>query len=102
LPIFAFDPETARSKIGELEVGKELEFFRTNGAKLIEGPKLEFKADYYEVTIGDSVLRWVERSDIQAPIMVGLRRGGKLYTARYLLWDDVWHSKRTFLRDRLV
>jgi hypothetical protein len=67
LPIFAFDRETVQSKVGELEVGKELEFFRANGAKLIEGPKLEFKADYFEVTIGDSVLRLVERSDIQAP-----------------------------------
>jgi hypothetical protein len=42
LPIFAFDPEMAKSKIGELEFGRELEFFRANGAKPVDGPKLEF------------------------------------------------------------
>jgi hypothetical protein len=55
---------------------------------LIEGPKLEFKANYYELTIGDSVLRLVERADIQAPVLIGLLRVDKRYQARYLLWDD--------------
>lgn len=32
LPIFAYDAETATSKIGELEIGHELVFFQTNGA----------------------------------------------------------------------
>jgi hypothetical protein len=89
VPIFAFDAETAKSKIGELEIGRELEFFHANGGKLIEGPKLEFEANYYELKIADSVLRLVERVDIHAPILIGFVRGDKVYEARYLLWGEV-------------
>lgn len=89
MPIFAIDAEMARSKIGELEMGHELEFFRANGATEIEGPKVEFEAKYYELKIGDSILRLVERVDIHAPIMIGLARGDKMYKARYLLWGEV-------------
>ena len=79
----------AKSKSSELEIGRELDFFHANGAKLIEGPKLQFEANYYELRIADSVLRLVERVDIHAPILVGLARGDKVYKARYLLWDEV-------------
>jgi len=89
LPIFAFDQETAKSKIGELQFGRELEFFQANGAKLVEGPKLQFEAKYYEMTVGDSVLKLVARTDIHAPIQIGLIRGGKTFIVRYLLWDKV-------------
>jgi hypothetical protein len=68
LPIFALDPGMAKSKIGELEFGRELEFFRENGAKSVEGPKSEFKANFYELTIEDSVLKLVERADIHATL----------------------------------
>jgi hypothetical protein len=88
LPIFPIDMETAKSKVGELEFGRELAFFRDNGAKSIEGPKLEFQANYYELMIGDSVLKLVERADIHAPILIGLIRGDKAFWVRYLLWDD--------------
>jgi hypothetical protein len=89
LSIFAYDPEMAKGKIGELEIGRELDFFHANGAKSIDGPKLEFEANYYELTIGDSILRLVERVDIHAPILIGLVRGDKVYEAHYLLWGDV-------------
>ena len=89
LPIFAFDPEMAKGKIGELEIGHELVFFHTNGAKSIAGPKLEFDANCYELKIGDSVLRLVERADIHAPILIGLIRGDRVYEAHYLLWGEV-------------
>jgi hypothetical protein len=88
LPIFALDPEIAKSKIGELEFGRELEFFRANGAKPVDGPKLQFKANYFELTIADSVLKLVERADIHAPILIGLIRGNKVLQVRYSLWDD--------------
>jgi hypothetical protein len=88
LPIFATDQETAKSKLGELEFGRELEFFQANGATSVEGPKLEFEAKYYELTIGDSVLKLVERADIHAPLLIALIRGEKVLQARYLLWDD--------------
>jgi hypothetical protein len=88
LPVFAIDLETTKSKVGELEFGRELEFFHTNGAKQIEGPKLEFPANYYELMIGDSVLKLVERADIHAPILIGLIRGDKAFWVRYQMWDD--------------
>lgn len=89
LPIFAMDREMAKSKIGELEIGHEIEFFQANGAKLIDGPKLQFEAKYYELRIGDSSLRLVERVDTHVPIMIGLMRGDKMYKARYLMWEEV-------------
>ena len=88
MPIFAMDAEMARSKIGELEMGHELEFFHAHGATLIEGPKLDFEAKYYELKIADSVLRLVERVDIHTPVMIGLIRGDKMYKADYLLWEE--------------
>jgi hypothetical protein len=88
LPIFANDPETLKTLIGKLEFGRELEFFQANGAELVAGPKLEFKADYYELKIGDSVLKLVERSDVHVPIMIGLVQGDKVTVVRYSLWDD--------------
>ncbi|HEX8817821.1 MAG TPA: hypothetical protein VF753_20195 [Terriglobales bacterium] len=89
LPIFAMDKEMATSKIGELEVGRELDFFQANGARVVEGPKLSFEAKYYEVDIGDSVIRMVERVDIHSPIMIVLTAGDKTYGARYDLWEEV-------------
>jgi hypothetical protein len=88
LPIFALDPETVKSKIGELEFGRELDFFRENNAVTVEGPKLEHKTSYYELRIGDAVLKLVELDDIHAPLMIVLIRGGKVVQVRYLLWDD--------------
>jgi hypothetical protein len=89
LPIFATDPGAAKSKIGELEMGHEVEFFRAHGATPVDGPKLDFEVKYYQLKIADSVLRLAERADIQAPLMIGLMQGDKTYTARYLLWDVV-------------
>jgi hypothetical protein len=102
LPIFAFDPDMVRSKVGELEIGRELDFFHTNGAKLIEGPKLSFEANYYELKIADSVLRLVERIDIHAPILIVLVRGDKQYKARYLLWDEVPFKADLFAKPTVV
>jgi hypothetical protein len=102
LPIFALDPEMAKSKIGELQFGRELEFFQANGAKLVEGPKLQFEARYYEMTVGDSVLKLVERTDVHAPIQLGLIRGGKTFIVRYLLWDKVPFKAEVFARPTAV
>jgi hypothetical protein len=88
LPIFATDEETAKSKIGKLEFGREIEFFQANGAKSVEGPKLSFKTDAYELRVGDSVLTLVERDDIHAPLLIALIGGAKSLQVRYLLWDD--------------
>lgn len=77
-----------KSKLGQLEFGRELNFFKDNNARAVDGPKLEFTTNYYELTIGDAVLRLVERADIHAPLMIGLAQGGKVTRIRYLLWDD--------------
>jgi hypothetical protein len=88
LPVFAFDPESAKSRIGGLEFGRELEFFQANGAKPVEGPKLESKANYYELTIGDAVLKLAERADTHEPLSIALARGGQIVQVRYLLWEQ--------------
>lgn len=89
MPIFAFDMATAKSKVGELEFGHELEFFQKNGAKKVDGPDLKgFKANYYELMVDGAVLKLVERVDIHAPILIGLVQAARVTTARYLLWDD--------------
>ena len=89
MPIFAFDMAMVKGKIGELEFGRELDFFQKNGAKQIDGPQLEsFKANYYELKVDGMVLRLVERADIHAPILIGLAQGERITKVRYLLWDD--------------
>lgn len=89
MPMFAFDMSMVKGKIGELEYGRELDFFQKNGAKQVDGPKLEsFEAKYYELTIDGMILTLVERVDIHAPIMIALIQGEKITKVRYLLWDD--------------
>jgi hypothetical protein len=90
LPIFAFSQAMATGKIGQLEFGHELEFFRSHNATQKEGPDLKsFKALYYELQIDDDAkLELVERADIQAPILIALIQGDKATTVRYSLWED--------------
>jgi len=89
MPDFAFNMAMAKGKIGELEFGRELDFFQKNGAKQVDGPQLEsFKANYYELTVEGLVLKLVERVDIHAPILVGLVDGEKVTQVRYLLWEN--------------
>ena len=88
MPIFAFDMAMAKGKIGELEFGHELEFFQKNGAIEVSGPKLEFKAAYFELELNGMILELVERVDIHAPILIALLQGDKTTQVRYLLWED--------------
>ena len=89
MPIFAFNMEMYKGKVGELEYGHELEFFQKNGAKQVDGPKLEsFKAYYYDLALEGMVLKLVERVDIHVPIRIALLQGEKITQVRYLLWED--------------
>jgi hypothetical protein len=90
LPVFAFSQAMATGKIGELEFGRELDFFRTHGAKQVEGPVLtSFKALYYELKVDDATFELVEREDIRAPIMIALIQGEKMTRVRYSLWEEL-------------
>lgn len=90
LPLFAFSQAMATGEIGKLEFGHELEFFRNHQAIQKQGPDLKsFKALYYEAEVDDAKVELVERSDIQAPIMISLIQGDKVITVRYDLWEDV-------------
>jgi hypothetical protein len=88
LPIFAFNVELTKGKIGELEFGRELEFFKANGAQAVDGPKLANKTNYYRLTIGDSILLLTELSDIHAPLLIALIRGDNVAEVHYMLSDD--------------
>jgi len=97
LPIFAFNMAMVKSKIGALEIGRELEFFHENGAAVVDGPKLSFEAKYYRMNVEDSVLTLVERVDIHAPVMVGLIQGEKMYKVRYSLWEEIPFDPKLFV-----
>lgn len=88
LPIFVLDETMVKSKVAELEFGRELEFFKKNNAKKVDGPKLSFPANYYRLEMEGAVLSLVERSDVHAPIMVGFSRGDTFLKVKYSLWDD--------------
>jgi hypothetical protein len=89
LPIFALSMEIFKSKVGGLEYGHELEFFQKNGAKQVDGPKLDsFKANYYELALDGMVLKLVEGVDIHVPIRIALLQDEKITQVRYLLWED--------------
>jgi hypothetical protein len=78
-----------KGKIGELEYGHELDFFRKNGAMEIEGPKLSaFETKYFRLDVDGASLMLVERVDKQAPFEIVLLQGEKVTQIRYLLWDD--------------
>lgn len=63
-----------KTKLGELEFGRELDFFESNGAKEVHGPKPEFRATYYELSIGDNVVTLIEHTDTQVPALIRLVR----------------------------
>lgn len=88
LPIFTENAQAMKSKIAELEFGRELEFFRSNGAKPLEGPPLDFKVNYYDLIIGDTLFKLVERADTHTPIVINLIRAGRVIEVHYTLWDD--------------
>ena len=89
MPIFAFNMEMVKGKVGGLEFGHELEFFQKNGAAQVDGPPLEsFKANYYELAVDGMVLKLVERVDIHVPILIALLQGEKITKVSYLLWED--------------
>jgi hypothetical protein len=99
LPVFAFSQAMATGRIGELEFGRELEFFRTHGAKQVEGPNLtSFKALYYELKIDDATFELVEREDIRAPIMIALIQGEKVTKVRYSLWEELPFKAELFAK----
>lgn len=90
LPVFAFGQAMATGKIGELQFGRESEFFHTHGAKQVEGTDLpSFKAIYYELKIDDATLKLVEREDTHAPLMITLTQGEDVTTVRYSLWEEL-------------
>lgn len=89
MPIFALSEAMLKGKIGELEYGHELDFFRKNGAMEIEGPKLSaFETKYFRLDVDGASLMLVERVDKQAPFEIVLLQGEKVTQIRYLLWDD--------------
>lgn len=88
LPIFASDPEATKRELGGLEFGRERDFFKSNGADQLEGPKLRFRANYYKLIIGGAALTLIERADIHVPILITFIRGDKVVEIHYLQWDD--------------
>ncbi len=88
LPIFEA-PSGVKTKLDELEFGRELEFFSRNNARRSTGDVISGRtSDRHEVTIGGS--RLVLWTDIKSkkPVRVSLIQGMQTQTIEYLAYDD--------------
>jgi hypothetical protein len=87
LPVF--EPvEGAKTKLDELELGRELEFFTKNGAKESAGEVEGKPSTRHEITInGDKVVLWTDTKSGK-PLRVSLVKGSETQTIAYLAYED--------------
>lgn len=88
LPVFE-PAEGTKTKLDELELGGELEFFAKNGAKESAGEILEGRASMrHEVTInGDKVVLWTDAKSGK-PLRIRLVRGSQTQTIAYVAYEN--------------
>lgn len=86
LPVFE-PTEGAKTKLNDLEIGNELEFFAKNGAKE-SGDVLEGRGSTrHEVTIdSDKVALWTDAKSGE-PVRVRLVRGSQTQTIEYVAYE---------------
>jgi hypothetical protein len=82
LPIFVGIPQLVRDKeakeIGQLEFGREVEFFVSRGAVAEPGPVLlEHETTGYKVQVGTAALTLFLATSTGLPVAVGMKRGDK-------------------------
>jgi len=88
LPVFE-PAEGARTKLNELEIGRELEFFANNGATKSTGEVIKGRASARrELTInGETVVLWTDAKSGK-PVRVRLVKTAQSQTIEYLAYED--------------
>ena len=88
LPIFE-KPSGMKTKLSELEYGKEVEFFTKNGARQSTGEMIDGKStDRQELSIGGSRLVLLTDAKSKNPVRISRIQGVQRETIAYLAYDD--------------
>ena len=89
LPIFEAAPG-AKTKVAEVEFGRELEFFTKNKAKRSAGEAISGRpTERYEVTIGDTrFVLWTD-TQLKKPLRVSCIQGNQTQTIEYLVYEEL-------------
>jgi hypothetical protein len=88
LPIFE-EPPGGKTKLNELEFGKELEFFAKNDARQSADEMIDGKGTVrHEVTFsGNRVVLWTDAKS-KKPVRISLIQGAQRQTIAYVAYDD--------------
>ena len=88
LPIFE-EHSGVKTKLNELEFGKELQFFTMNGAKQSAGEMIDGKStNRYEVSIsGSRLVLWTDAKS-KKPVRISRIQGVQRQSIAYLSYDD--------------
>jgi hypothetical protein len=97
IPIF--EESGVKTKLSELEIGKELEFFVKNGARESPGEMMDGKTTIcYELIISDgTVALWVDIKS-RKPVRINRIQGVKRQTIAFVAYDDVLAFDPTLFR----
>lgn len=89
LPVFEQPSSGGKTKLNELEFGKEIEFFAKNDAKDLAGEMIDGKPTIrHEVTFsGGSVVLWTDAKS-KKPVRISLIQGAQRQTIAYIAYDD--------------
>ena|ERR1700730_5760785 len=88
IPVFR--PEESIAGFKELELGRELSFFREHRAVGSQGDVIRSAAtERYKMTVGAATaILWVN-AKTQAPIRISLINGRQIVTFEYLAYEDL-------------
>ena len=89
VPIFQF-PNERKSKLQDLEFGREVEFMKANhGIKSFGTALLGKKTNQYEVLLnGGNLTLWVD-AKTEKPIRISYSKGAETQTFEYLEYEDL-------------
>ncbi len=88
LPIFE-GSSRAKTRVAELEFGRELEFFAQNNARRLPGEVINGKpSERQELTLSDAKLVLWTDAQSKKPVRVRLIQGREIQTIEYLSYED--------------
>ena len=88
LPIFEASPG-AKSRVAELEFGRELEFFGQNNARRLPSEVINGKpSERQDLTLSDTRLVLWTDAQSKRPVRVSLIQGKQIQTVEYVSYED--------------